>query len=136
MISGSGGMAARWGGHRDGPFLVDRKLRSRAAPRAFPLTGASWWLRIGPPFHAARLEVRTTRPTLEPRNLLAQRRHRSLQLDHLLPLLDNQALQLGVRQAVKIVGRRHARNESDSCPPVNRIIIPPRLLPLLRWVTP
>jgi hypothetical protein len=42
-------------------------------------------------------------------------------------------LQLGVRQAVKTLGRRHARNKSDSRPRVNRIIIPsPRVLPLLR----
>jgi hypothetical protein len=37
------------------------------------------------------------------------------------------------RQAVKIVGRRHARKESDSCRFGNLIIIPmPRVLPLLR----
>jgi hypothetical protein len=34
-----------------------------------------------------------------------------------------------VRQTVKIIGRRHTQNESDSRPPVNRIIIPPRVLP-------
>src|SRR5712691_4763471 len=36
-----------------------------------------------------------------------------------------------MRQTVQVIGRRHAHNESDSCPPVNRIIIPPRVLPLL-----
>ena len=70
-------------------------------------------------------DVRPTRPALQPRNLVPQRRHHSLQLDHLLPLLDNQALQLGVRQAVKIRWRRHAQNKSDSRQLVNRIIIPP-----------
>src|SRR6266849_5248652 len=108
---------------------MDRKLRPRAAPRALPLAGASRWL--GPLLHAARLQVRPARPTLEPRNLVAQSRHHSLQLDHLLPLLDDQALQFGLRQVVKIVGRRHAHNESDSRPPENLIIVPPRLLPLL-----
>jgi len=65
-------------------------------------------------------------------NLLARRRHHALQLDHLLPLFDNQARQLGVRQAVPIIRRRHAQNESDSHPPVDRIIVRPRILPLLQ----
>src|SRR5580704_17570283 len=117
---------------------MDRKLRPRATSRALPLARASRWLRLRPPLHAARLQVRPTRPTLEPRNLLAQPRHQSLQLDQLLPLLDNQALQFGRRQVVKIVGRRHAHNASDSRRLENLIIIPmPRLLPLLgagpRW---
>src|SRR6266849_10057796 len=98
---------------------MDHKLRPRAAPRALPLAGTSRWL--GPLLHAARLQVRPTRPTLEPRNLVAQSRHHSLQLDYLLPLLDNQALRLSLRQAVKIVGRPHAHNESESRPPENLI---------------
>jgi hypothetical protein len=32
-------------------------------------------------------------------------RHHSLQLDYLLPLFDNQALQFGLGQAIKIIGR-------------------------------
>jgi hypothetical protein len=44
----------------------------------------------------ARLDGRPTRSALEPVNLVAQRRHHALQLDQLFPLLDNQALQLGV----------------------------------------
>jgi hypothetical protein len=37
-----------------------------------------------------------------------------------------------VRKAVKVkIGRRHSQNESDSRPLVNRIIVPPRLLPVL-----
>ena len=119
--------------HFDGPLRVDRKLRPRAASRAFPIAGASRRLRLGPPLHAARFDVRPTRPTLQPCNLIAQRRHHSLQLNDLLPLLDNQAFQLGMRQAVKIVRRRHPQRESDSRSPVNRKIIPlPRLLPLLQ----
>ena len=59
------------------------------APRAFPPAGGSRWLRLGLPLHAARLQFRPTRTTLEPRNLVTQRRHQSLQLDHLLPLLDD-----------------------------------------------
>jgi hypothetical protein len=71
------------------------------------------------------------RPTLEPRNLIAQGRHHSLKLDDLFPLLDNQALQLGGRQAIKIAGRRHAHKESDSRRLGNLIIIPmPRVLSL------
>src|SRR6266481_8545894 len=121
--------ARRWG-HGDGPLLVDRKLRPRAPSRALPLA-TSQWLRLSPPLHAARLDVRPTRPALEPRNLVAQQRYHSLQLDYLLPLLDNHAFQLGVRQAVNILGRRHAHNESDSRRQRNLIILPPRLLPLL-----
>ena len=124
--------AARRRRHFDRPFLMDRKLRPRAASRTLLVAAAPRRLRLGPSFHAARLEVRSRRPALKPRNLVPQRRYHSLQLDHLLPLLDNQALQLGVRQAVQIIGRRHAQNKSDSHPPVNRIIIPPRVLPLLR----
>src|SRR5712672_1295857 len=45
--------AARGGSDRDGPFLVDRKLRTCASPRAFLRAGASRWL--GPPLHATRL---------------------------------------------------------------------------------
>src|SRR5262249_618313 len=41
--------------------------------------------------------------------------------------------EFGVRKAVKVkVGRRHSQNESDSRPLVNRKIIPPRLLLLIR----
>src|SRR5208282_3122381 len=78
---------------------------------------------------------RPPRTALQPGNLVAQRRNHSLQLDHLFPLLHNQALQLGVRQTVKIPGRRHSQNESDSRPPENRKIIPPLVLPLLRTET-
>jgi hypothetical protein len=53
-------------------------------------------------------------PPEQREELVTQRRHQSLQLDRLLPLFDDQALQFGVRKAVKIVGRRHARKEFDS----------------------
>jgi hypothetical protein len=116
----------------DGPLLVDRELRTRAASRALALAAGSRRLRRGPLIHAARLDVRSTRTALQSGDFIPQRRHHSLQLDQFFPLPDNQALQLGVRQTVKIIGRRHTQNESDSRPPVNRIIIPPRVLPLLR----
>ena len=64
-----------------------------------------------------------------------QRMVAALQLDHLLPLPHNQALQLGVRQTVGSPGRQHPQNESDSRPPENRKIIPPLVLPLLRDLT-
>ena len=123
--------AARWCGDFDGPFLVDRKLRPRTAPSAALIAGTPRRLRLGRLLHAARLDVRPTRTALQPGNLIAQRRNHSLQLNHLFPLLHNQALQLGVRQTVKIRGRRHSQNESNSRPPGNRKIIPPRVLPLL-----
>src|SRR6516162_6894302 len=96
--------APRWG-QCDSPFFVNRKLRPRTASHALSLATASRWLRLGPPLHAARLQVRPTRDTLEPRNLVAQRRYHSLQLDYLLTLFDNQALQFGMGQTVKIMGR-------------------------------
>src|SRR5271167_227321 len=86
--------------------------------------------------HAARLairfDVRPTRSALEPRDLIALGRNRSLQCRHLFQKLQNQVLQLGRRQTVNILRRRHAHKESDSRRLVNLIIIPlPRLLPLL-----
>ena len=124
--------AARRCGDFDGPFLVDRKLRPLAALFRGSLTVGRRRLRLGRLLHAARLDVRPTRTALEPGNLVAQRRNHSLQLDHLFPLLHNQALQLGVRQTVKIPGRRHSQNEFDLRPPENCKIIPPLVLPLLR----
>src|ERR1700730_344160 len=62
----------------------------------------------------------------------AARSHaRHPQLGHLLQQPQHQIFQVGVRKAVKIGRRRHSQNESDSRPLGNRIIIPPRLLPLL-----
>src|SRR5438034_10099317 len=58
--------------------------------------------------------------------------NQSPQLRQLLPLLHHQALQLGMRKTVKICGRQHSQKESDSCPLVNRKILPPQVLPLLR----
>jgi hypothetical protein len=71
-------------------------------------------------------------PTFEPRNLVALRRNRSPQLRHLFQQLQHQALEISVGKAIEVCGRRHAHNESDSCPLGNRIILPsPRVLPLL-----
>src|ERR1700735_5414327 len=85
--------------------------------------------------HAARLairfDVRPTRPALKPRDLVALGRNRSLQCRHLFQKLQNQVLQLGRRQTVNILKRRHAHKESDSRRLENLIIIPmPRLFPL------
>ena len=123
--------AARWCGDLDGPFLVDRKLRARAAPPrrcspelpgGFGSVACSMPLglmfgRPGPPFSRA----------------ISSRSAATIRCSSTIcfPLLHNQALQLGVRQTVKILGRRHSQNESDSRPPGNRKIIPPRVLPLL-----
>src|SRR5207248_185044 len=108
-----------------GPLLVDRKLRPRAASWTFPVARASRGFRLGPPLHAARLDVRPTRTALQPGDLIPQRRHQSLKLDQLFPLLDDQAFQLGGWQTVQVIGRRHAKNESDSRRSGNLIIIPP-----------
>jgi amidase len=89
-------------------------------------------LRIGRLLHAARLDIRPRRPALQPCDLVALGRNRSLQFRYLLQKLHYQALQLGRRQTVNILGQRHARKESDSPRLGNLIIIPtPPLLPLL-----
>jgi hypothetical protein len=54
----------------------------------------------------------------------------TLCVGHLLQQPQHQIFQVGVRKAVNIGRRRHSQNESDSRPLGNRIIIPPRLLPL------
>ena len=56
----------------------------------------------------------------------------TLCVGHLLQQPQHQIFQVGVRKAVNIGRRRHSQNESNSRPLGNRIIIPPRLLPLLR----
>jgi hypothetical protein len=56
----------------------------------------------------------------------------ALRFRHLLQKPQYQALQLGRRQTINILGQRHAHKESDSRRLENLIIIPmPRLLPLL-----
>ena len=78
-------------------------------------------------------DIRPRRPALEPCDLVALRRNRSLQFRHLFQKPEYQALQLGRRQTINILGQRHARKESDSPRLGNLIIIPtPRLLLLLR----
>src|SRR6516164_8150482 len=72
-------------------------------------------------------------PPLSPSNLVALGINRSPKLGHFPKQLQHQIFEFGVRKAVEVkVGRRHSQNESDSRPLVNRKIIPPRLLPLLR----
>ena len=108
--------AGRRGSELDDPLLIDRKFRAGVAPR--PSLAAGRRLRIGCLLHAARLDVRPRRPALEPCDLVTQRRHHSVQLRQLFPLLHHQALELGLRQAIRIDGRRingrrHAHVESD-----------------------
>src|SRR5712671_6407044 len=80
----------------DRSLLVDRNLRARVTSALFLLAGVSRELRLGSPFHSAgfdvRFNVRTPGTALEPRNLIAQGRHCSLQFDILLPQRDEQAL--------------------------------------------
>jgi hypothetical protein len=64
-----------------------------------------------------------------PCKLITQSRYHALQFNDLPPLLDNQALQFGRRQAVKILRRRHARNGSDSRSKAN-------LISYLQWFCP
>src|ERR1700686_200709 len=127
--------AARRGWQLDRAFLIDRQLRSRAAPPA-PLVAAVRRLRIGRLLHAARLavwlDIRPRRTALEPRDLVALSRNHSAQIGNLLQQLDHQQLQLSRRKIVNVLGKRHARKESDSRRLENLIIVPlPRLLPLL-----
>ena len=113
----------------DGSLLVNRQLRCLACLLARLVPG----LRLGRLLHATGFDIRPSRPTLEPSDLVALGINRSPQLGHFSKQLQHQIFEFGVRKAVKVkVGRRHSQNESDSRPLVNRKIIPPRLLPLLR----
>src|SRR5216683_6926949 len=79
-------------------------LPASPALRAFPIGR----LRLGRPLHSARLarlDIRPARAALEAGDLVAQRRHRSLQLGDHLKLRYYQARQLSVGQAVKIARR-------------------------------
>jgi hypothetical protein len=84
--------------------------------------------------HSDKQRARIELEFLQSRSLslaAAARSHaRHPQLGHLLQQPQHQIFQVGVRKAVKIGRRRHS-HESDSRPLGNRIIIPPRLLPLL-----
>ena len=97
----------RRGLHRDDALLVDMKLVPRAAAPALgrPLRR----LRLGGLLHAARLHIRldigAAWAALQPRNLVPQRRDRSLHIRHFRQSLQEQVLQFGGRQAVNIVGR-------------------------------
>ena len=87
-------------------------------------------LRLGRLLHATGFDIRPSRPTLEPSDLVALGINRSPKLGHFPKQLQHQIFQFGVRKAVQ-VGRQHSQNESDLRPLVNRTIVPPRLLPLL-----
>src|SRR5262249_15489955 len=78
------------------------------------------------------LDVRSAGTAFKAGDLVAQRGNCSLQLSYHFKLTYDQALQLGVGQAVKIRRRNHCQNESDSRQSVNLKIIPsPLLLPIL-----
>src|SRR5215470_2451930 len=122
---------ARRRGDLDGLLLINRQLRLRRSTLGTLRTDR--FRRLGRLLHPARFDRRPAGPALEASDLIAQRGIRSLQLRHLLKQFDHQALQLGMGQAIKIDRRRHAQNESDSRRRGNLIIIPPWVLPLLRY---
>src|SRR5271170_7369547 len=108
-------------------FATKRAMYCAPGWRAAP--GSRWM--IDATIVAIRFDIRPTRSALEPRDLVAPGRNRSLQCRHLFQKLQNQVLQLGRRLTVNILRRRHAHKESDSRRLENLIIIPmPRLLPL------
>ena len=88
-------------------------------------------LRLGRLVHASGFDIRPSRPTLEPSDLVALGINRSPKLGHFPKQLQHQIFEFGMRKAVK-VGRRHSQSESDSGPLVNPKIVPPRLWPLLQ----
>ncbi len=99
------------------PLLINDHLRARAAaPPA--LARRVRRLRLARLFHAARLDVRLdvrpTRPALQPRDLVTQRRDRSPKLRSLLQKLQHQALELGRRKRVDVRQRRHSPIESEN----------------------
>src|SRR5215475_14713406 len=121
--------------HLDDLLLVDRQLRPRG-PALGTFSRGTLRLGIGCFLHSARfvwLDVRSAGTAFKAGDLVAQRGNCSLQLSYHFKLTYDQALQLGVGQAVKIRRRNHCQNESDSRQSVNLKIIPsPLLLPILR----
>jgi hypothetical protein len=102
---------------RELALLVDRQFRARAAaPPA--LAGRVRRSRFARLFHAARLDVRLdvrpTRPALQPRDLVTQRPNRSPKFRLLLEKLEHQALELGRRKRVDVRRRRHSDIESEN----------------------
>src|ERR1700730_17996261 len=109
---------------------MNRQLRCFAALLA-RLAPSQRLLRLSRAIHATWLNIPLALATLEPSNLIALGGNCSPQRGHLLQQPQHQIFQVGVPKAVNIGRRRHSQNESDSRPLGNRIIIPPRLLPLL-----
>ena len=102
---------------RELALLMDRQFRARAAaPPA--LARRVRRLRFASLFHAARLDirldVRPTRPALQPRDLVTQRPNRSPKFRLLLEKLKHQALELGRRKRVDVRRRRHSDIESEN----------------------
>ena len=92
---------------RDDALLVDNEFVARAAAPALDRTLRQ--LRLGGLLHPARLDIGfdigPPRAALQPRNLVPQRRDRSLHIRHFRQSLQEQVLQFGSRKAVNIVGR-------------------------------
>src|SRR5580658_7991744 len=97
-------------------LLVDRQFRAYAAASTLlaerlPRFGFARFL------HAARLDVRLdvrpSRPALEPRDFVTQRRDCSLRLRQLLEKLQHKALQIGGRKRVDIRWWRHSSIDSE-----------------------
>src|ERR1019366_9646189 len=91
-------------------LLMDRQLRARgAAPTA--LARRVRRSRLARLFHAARLDVRLdvrpSRATLQPCDLVAKRSNRSLKLRPLFQELQHQTLEFGKRKRVDVRRRRH-----------------------------
>src|ERR1700693_1913662 len=106
-------------------LFVDRQFRAYAAAstllaKRLPRFGFARFLH--PARLDVRLDVRPSRPALEPRDLFTQRRDCSLRYRQLLEKLQHQALQLGGRKRVEIRRRRHCSIDSEKC----RFVNPPR----------
>src|SRR3984957_4030869 len=99
-------------------LLVDRQFRTYAAASTLL---AERLLRLGFArfLHTARLDVRLvvrpSRPALQPRDFVAQRRDCSLRLRQLLEKLQHQTFQIGGRKRVEIRRRRHSPIDSEKC---------------------
>ena len=103
----------RAGRHRGAQHpLLHRHPWHHLAAAAASLTVARR-LRLAGLLHPARLDRWPALQPLEAGDLLALRRHRPLKLRHLGQQLDNQRLQLGRGQRVRIGGWDHGPRESD-----------------------
>jgi len=123
----------RAGRHRGAQHpLLHRHPRHHLAAAAASLAVARR-LRLAGLLHPARLDLGPALQPLEAGDLLALRRHRPLEFRNLGQQLDNQRLQLGRGQRIRIYGRDHGAEgirpaaawEAQTAPS-------PQVLPLLR----